>query len=872
MSNRYNHDGNNKGLRKEQKKYIPKNQIQSTNERPNPKPSLSTSLRQSLPKPSDSAAVSSSATPSMSRIQMGANGDWVSSRATGGSFVNYLPQDEAVATGLRAEEGALDPMESQRVVDLLNRELSRLLKLSAKEFWTEVARDTSLHEFLDSFLKFRSRWYDFPHRGANGIVAGVIVGECELSRRVFMVLYRMSSNRDPGARAADSLSLKDHGVLLQGKKLLDLPKLLDICAIYFHENEDLTRTLVENAIKSQPSIHETLPSVISHFLSIVSMMHQRCNSSLETLFSSGSNGESGYSKLQADFLEVIDFINDAIVTLDSFVAAYRLAAIFFSSAVEISCGNEDLLGTLARLHDLLLPSLQQGFQIVFVPRGDDMMSSVVTSLKMLALRVVSLGWKLLEICYLGDEVFGNDLAVPVSMKMFPANVEDPVIRADIFIQTLREINGISQQAPDKQLGQTFLQRMEKNHSIMNRINSLRNNGWIFVDDEQFDYISTIVYTPTPNIKDSSLSKAPVMSHISEVDEDSAMLESKICQIKDLFPEYGSGFLAACLVAYNQNPEEVIQRILEGTLHADLQSLDTSLETMPVPNSSAAAINRNDKGKGKLFESSTVAYTDQVSQSKDLMVEGPSVSSTFGGRYVRKSKDDMPYSETLDSRNEADSVRTAALVSQYEYEDEYDDSFDDLGISIAETATEDNEDLVGQKLSSDLGNSSNSKNASSAQNASNSKWGSKRKPQYYVKDGKNYSYKVAGSIAVSNSDEASLVTQAQKELIHGLGRGGNLPLGAVKKLTESEQDSQPDVSAADPRENVRKSWGRGSRRDLGSGSAAGVPEGQGKQPNVAEVSERGGRGGNRGRGRGGASGNHHRKDRAMKKHFAGLSGF
>lgn len=54
-----------------------------------------------------------------------------------------------------------------------------------------VARDSSLHEFLDSFLQFRSRWYDFPHRGAKGIVAGVIVGELELSRRVFMVLYRM---------------------------------------------------------------------------------------------------------------------------------------------------------------------------------------------------------------------------------------------------------------------------------------------------------------------------------------------------------------------------------------------------------------------------------------------------------------------------------------------------------------------------------------------------------------------------------------------------------------------------------------------------------------------------------------------------------
>lgn len=54
-----------------------------------------------------------------------------------------------------------------------------------------VASDNSLHEFLDSFLKYRSRWYDFPHRGAKGIVAGIIVGEHDLSRRVFIVLYRM---------------------------------------------------------------------------------------------------------------------------------------------------------------------------------------------------------------------------------------------------------------------------------------------------------------------------------------------------------------------------------------------------------------------------------------------------------------------------------------------------------------------------------------------------------------------------------------------------------------------------------------------------------------------------------------------------------
>lgn len=42
----------------------------------------------------------------------------------------------------------------------------------------------------------------------------------------------------------NSFSLIPHVVILQEKKLLDLPKLLDICAIYGHENEDLTRVLV----------------------------------------------------------------------------------------------------------------------------------------------------------------------------------------------------------------------------------------------------------------------------------------------------------------------------------------------------------------------------------------------------------------------------------------------------------------------------------------------------------------------------------------------------------------------------------------------------------------------------------------------------
>ncbi|CAI0464627.1 unnamed protein product [Linum tenue] len=121
-SNTTRYGSNRNYVPKTQKKFVPKQQS------PNPStPTLSDSLRRSASSTqSDAAAPSSSsgAAPSSIGTQTG-------------KFVNYLPQDEAVAAGLGAEKGGLDAVESQRVVDLLNRELARLLKRSPREFWKE---------------------------------------------------------------------------------------------------------------------------------------------------------------------------------------------------------------------------------------------------------------------------------------------------------------------------------------------------------------------------------------------------------------------------------------------------------------------------------------------------------------------------------------------------------------------------------------------------------------------------------------------------------------------------------------------------------------------------------------------------------------
>ncbi|VFQ98424.1 unnamed protein product [Cuscuta campestris] len=634
---------------------------------------------------------------------------------------------------------------------------------------------------------------------------------------------------------------------------------------------------IMNAINAQPWIHEDLTAVISHFLSIVQTMYQRCRSSLEVLFSSVGCQDLGPTQLLTDYLEVMDFINDAIVSMDAFVNAYNQSAVYFSSPVEISHGNEEMLTTLARLHDSLLPSLQQGFRIIFASKDNgssDVSSSmhcnVYLSLKMLSTRIVSFGWKLLYLCYLSDEAFNGSYPIHVGIKMFPSNVEDPIIRTDILLQIIRDINAVYLQSLERHSKGTFLQRIEENHKIMSKIQLLRNAGWFSIDDDQYQFVAGILSNSLPDNINAPDIPSMGKNGTPQVDEDTAIIESQISQIRDLFPEYGKGFLAACLEVYNHDPEEVIQRILEGTLHKDLQSLDISLEETPKPKSSLSIslTSTNDKGKGKLLESS-----EQVPPRKSIQTGNSSNSSSTSsvvGRYVRKTGTDLPDPLILNSRSQADVARTVALASQFEeYEDEYDDSFDDLGVSISGSALEETETLD-NKLNLDRGG----KSTGVDNNALNYKLNLSKKPQFYVKDGKNYSYKVEGSIAVSNSDEASLVNQAQKEVIHGLGRGGNLPMGAVRRMMTVE--FVPEQVRG---EGQGKQSGRGFGRGYISSSGAS------QKPIVTNVEEngdnrmkegalRGGQGGDS-RGRGGqGSGrgkNHYRRDRAMKKHMAGVTG-
>lgn len=145
-----------------------------------------------------------------------------------------------------------------------------------------------------------------------------------------------------------------------------------------------------------------------------------------------------------------------------------------------SFGVEELLNTLARLYDLFLPSLLQGFQFMSrsVSNGetssDNILSDIVLGIRMLSKRTVRFGWRLLELCYLNDQLKEHD--AQASTKMFPAKVEDPMIRGDILVQTLKDINREATYSSQENPGKTFLQALGKEFQLVSRIGNIRNKG------------------------------------------------------------------------------------------------------------------------------------------------------------------------------------------------------------------------------------------------------------------------------------------------------------------------------------------------------------------------------------------------------------
>lgn len=162
--------------------------------------------------------------------------------------------------------------------------------------------------------------------------------------------------------------------------------------------------------------------------------------------------------------------------------------------------------------------------------------------------------------------------------------------------------------------------------------------------------------------------------------------SKISQIHDLFPNFGDGFIEACLEVNNDDVEIVIMQLLEENLPASVAGLDRSMERKPLKSATETV------AQLAHLESDAAAKDAQIQEA----IEHESVLSSrrniydndefdiFTHRTVDTSKvytgkkDKGNADSLLDDKSFIQSEKNNVLQRVVDmYDDDYDDTYDEI---------------------------------------------------------------------------------------------------------------------------------------------------------------------------------------------------
>nr|XP_026495747.1 activating signal cointegrator 1 complex subunit 2 [Vanessa tameamea] len=216
-----------------------------------------------------------------------------------------------------------------------------------------------------------------------------------------------------------------------------------------------------------------------------------------------------------------------------------------------------------------------------------------------------------------------------------------------------------------------------------------------IDTVKTDYILQAIYSdiddPIPEVLNDN-NKLLTNGNVEVVDNepgpsrdndipDNVRDQSLICEVKDILPHLGDGFILKCLQHYGHNAERVINAILEDNLADSLRGLDTSLPIIP-----------EDPVDRKYLETGIERLNVFDGDQFDIMTrDDVDLSKIHVGKKKEKYKDlkDMLNDKT-EVKNRADIYSKYNLVCDEEamYSDEYDDTYDSDGVSPAADATDD----------------------------------------------------------------------------------------------------------------------------------------------------------------------------------------
>lgn len=487
-----------------------------------------------------------------------------------------------------------------------NDQLSRILKLNNKAFWTEVFQNAGLGKFLNSFL---GEYASF--RGNRG--DRWIVELEEVVRRVLMIYRRLSETMTgPEATSVTSDLLADQGCTDPGSALVDqglisTSVLMDLAGIYGSADPEGVSKMIGIILQNTPSLVGDFRTSTNTVVQIIHRVQKR--------FEKGVSGASGKGKGKGKGVstpepEAPELEHEELVQVMQYAhalsdIAYAMDAISASSsilAIELD-QNPTFFECLSNCYNYTLPVLTKllaGKQTV----GDMNPRAILSFMRVKMLSIVN---NILDGIYkryvasnadagsadddasaaLMDHLFEVIVKLyeqlPLQDHMVPMQDAPMILDLEIQFSISEKLSNINVESFSGENGRLSHWTVVMNdlrgfnaatisfineHNMRKSEKMAREMSNLYINQDHGRSNSTI-------ISDSNAQRTNAAPPSTNQEDDYVKRTMLISQLQDLFPDMGDGFLEACLITFKDDPEVVTMRLLEEDLPSDLAIMDRS---------------------------------------------------------------------------------------------------------------------------------------------------------------------------------------------------------------------------------------------------------------------------------------------------------
>ncbi|KAF9581021.1 hypothetical protein BGW38_002112 [Lunasporangiospora selenospora] len=625
-------------------------------------------------------------------------------------------------------EPSLSEADFSKAVELWNYSLSRVLRSNLNAFWSEILQNDDLSRFLNAFLGeyagFRANKNDVWVKALEQVVRRV----CMIYRRISETIASPEAQNQtrkwrqqcpqqrPDAQVTDQEDV-DPGEALLDQGLLSISVLMDYAGIYGGSDPDRVAKVVGAILQGVPSLVMEFRSTTRTVVQVIRKVQKK----LEGCVGGGAGKGKGKGKgkgvspsispepglCELDREQVEDTMQYACALVDIFYSIDALAAASPRLAKELY-QHPLFLQSLSDCYNYTLPSLSK--TLLSSSAMAEFKSQPV--LEFLRIRMLSIVNNIFNGIYkLHQEALAENASLDEAGRMAldeatTTALTDGLCRVLFEQSSLQEDSVPMYDAPiilDLEIQFNISEKLAD--MIVESFNGEndRMNYWVMTLSElcQFNTATkTFIHehnmrksermakemsnmymnqgkerSSSATISDSSYPQITVTPMTFDQEEDYLKRTILISQLQDLFPDWADGFLEACLIAFNDDPEATTMRLLEENLPSHLVTMDRSTPRAP-PHQVETAVTATQ-------HSTTLEEQDLLSSRRNIF-DGDEFD-VFSGKLLDKSKvlhgkkTSTDVEDVLDDKSFVESQKSSILQAvDLMYDDEYDDTYDSVG--------------------------------------------------------------------------------------------------------------------------------------------------------------------------------------------------